>query len=232
VYRDRWDPYEAGSSLAVYGTDRFVAGSNISVKLYFFDFRYPKPYHYSTARPCSPTLPSPYPPFGAETGNAPVADWADICDHQSGTICNWHGHMRMDHWRPDGVLMLRRRDNRVHSLAKASDTSDSLYLGVQGSVMEMVPALAQDETTESIKRTAPTGWHVGMPLGRVDMIESGVSLCKPDQWKLYDEGDPHWHRRLQRAESGKQDMRAENIRCRLDRAYGRKINRERCGTFQ
>ncbi|KAI9900593.1 hypothetical protein N3K66_004855 [Trichothecium roseum] len=133
-YRDRWQPYEPGSTLLVYGTRHFVAGSNISPDLRFFDFRFPKSYHHADALPCSPSPPAPRPPFvpraeecnddgnddddnddddergtTTATNNLKKKNRGDggnpsACDHASGRRCAWHDLSRRPRWRPDATL--------------------------------------------------------------------------------------------------------------------------------
>lgn len=218
IYRDRWEVYEAGSSLLVYGTQRFVAGSNMSASLRFFDFRNPKPYHYTNALSCSTDPPSPPPPRERPQGwKSP--DYPCKCDNQRSRSCIWHTESREDYWRPDTTLHLSStRYDRVHALAKASDISDTFYCGLQGSVTEMTLRLAEDVTLEDIKRTAPPGWRPGKPRGKVAIVETGVAICRENEWEQQNSGYPElWYQLRQQP----LDMRTPGAinRSRYDAAY-------------
>lgn len=207
VYRDRWDVYDAGSSLLVYGSRHFVAGSNVSASLRFFDFRYPKPYHYTSALPCSSEEPYPPPPATRTTREqqylaTPPAEYHETCDVAGDRWCAWHAQSREDRFRPDTTLHLGRgRFERVHALAKASDVSDAFFCGLQGSVVEVDLKLAEDAATAATTtggvRDAPAGWRVEAPKTRIAAVETGVSLCREGEWLQQDTGYPelYYHSR-------------------------------------
>ncbi|KAL6892835.1 hypothetical protein HDV57DRAFT_200454 [Trichoderma longibrachiatum] len=178
LYRDGFQPYQGSSSLLVYGSERFVAGNNCSPDLRFFDFRFPKAYHHTSALPCSAHAPFPGRPYQYGAVNdldglqlAPV----DTCDSASGRTCTWHHLSRQDNWRPDAVMHIYSSSmDRVHCLAKASDLSTSFYCGVRGALVEATYALAEDGDAVASRRSAPEGWQAGDPEGRASLIETGV----------------------------------------------------------
>ncbi|KFA64106.1 hypothetical protein S40285_07982 [Stachybotrys chlorohalonatus IBT 40285] len=179
VYRDRFQPYQAGSSLLVYGRERFVAGSNHSPDLRLFDFRHPKSYHHFDGLSCPDALPCPS--VGGQ-GQAPTAAAGvpERCDDQRGAACSWHARMRQDDWRPDATLHIGSYSiyDRVFCLAKASDASSTFYCGLQGAVVEANLMLGEHATSENTKRTVPPGWEVGPVQGRISLQETGVARCK------------------------------------------------------
>lgn len=190
IYRDRWEVYEEGSSLLVYGTHHFVAGSNRSTSVRFFDFRYPKPYHYTDALACSSEPPHPPPPRERDQGWLPPT-YYDVCDDRHGMTCAWHAQSREDYWRPDTTLHLGRRGyDRVHALAKASDVSGSFFCGLPGSILEMSLKQAEHVTTQNMKRDAPPGWRVGPSSSEPAVVETGVALCRENEWGQQDSGYP------------------------------------------
>ncbi|POR31501.1 Uncharacterized protein TPAR_08300 [Tolypocladium paradoxum] len=198
VYRDRFQPYHAGSSLLVYGTERFVAGGNREPVLRLFDFRFPKPYFHFNALPCSDQSPGPEPPEVAQARSdgrqrnrsalpAQEPPWpSGRCDFASAGLCSWHAQSRRPSWRPDATMYLSA-DNRgpVFSLAKASDLSGSLYCGLRGQVVEATLALAGDVTQETARRTAPPGWTATggeRAPSDVTIMETGISRCHSEGW--------------------------------------------------
>ncbi|KAF4978665.1 hypothetical protein FZEAL_4983 [Fusarium zealandicum] len=195
VYRDRFQPYEAGSSLLVYGTERFVAGSNTAPDIRLFDFRYPKPYYHTTALPCSAQW-----PFPSQRDDHKMwrQGWAphcqpQQCDLESGAACPWHGLSRRNYWRPDATLHIGSPTyDRIYCLAKASDMSDTVYCGLRGAILEMNLHLTEDaaQNQGQAQRTVPKGWQMGRPGGKISLIETGVSLCQAKEWSLDSRGVP------------------------------------------
>lgn len=211
VYRDRWGIYDGGSSLLVYGTQRFVAGSNHGADIRFFDFRYPKPYHHADILPCSSLPPSPEPPF-KRGKTLDLANDPGRCDPRRDVSCVRHEQYRDDVWRPDATLHLHH-SSRVHALAKASDVSGSFYCGYQGFVDEINLRLAEDVTDLDLSGgSAPPGWRVTEPRGTVAFTETGVSLCRENEWVQEDQGVPVL-RHQQRS------RRPSSSQRRLDSAY-------------
>ncbi|EGR47262.1 uncharacterized protein TRIREDRAFT_79708 [Trichoderma reesei QM6a] len=178
LYRDGFQPYQGSSSLLVYGSERFVAGNNCSPDLRFFDFRFPKAYHHTSALPCSADAPFPGRPYQYGAVNdldGLQLDPVDKCDSASGRACTWHHLSRQDSWRPDAVMHIYSSSmDRVHCLAKASDLSTSFYCGVRGALVEATHALAEDVDAVASSRSAPEGWQASDPEGRASLIETGV----------------------------------------------------------
>ncbi|KAM0439904.1 hypothetical protein ACHAPT_001002 [Fusarium lateritium] len=192
VYRDRFQPYEAGSSLLVYGTERFVAGSNTAPDLRLFDFRYPKPYHHTTALPCSAQWPFPSQKDDHKMWRLGWAPDCQLCRPADRTACPWHGLSRRDYWRPDATVHIGSPTyDRIYCLAKASDLSDTVYCGLRGAILEMNLHLTSDGATHDNRpRTTPAGWRMGRPGGKISLIETGVSLCQAKEWSLDSRGVP------------------------------------------
>ncbi|KAF5639039.1 uncharacterized protein FTJAE_5013 [Fusarium tjaetaba] len=192
IYRDRFQPYQAGSSLLVYGTERFVSGSNTAPDIRLFDFRYPKPYHHTTALPCSPQWPFP----SQKDDHIMKQGWApehqpQKCDPQNGVLCYWHGASRRNYWRPDATIHIGSPTyDRIYCLAKASDLSDTIYCGVRGAILEMNLHLTEDMVHNHNQRTTPTDWSMGRPGGKISLIETGVSLTQTKEWSLDNRGVP------------------------------------------
>ncbi|KAF5017301.1 hypothetical protein F66182_10785 [Fusarium sp. NRRL 66182] len=223
VYRDRFQPYEAGSSLLVYGTERFVAGSNTAPDLRLFDFRYPKPYHHTTALPCSAQW-----PFPSQRDDHKMwrQGWApDIqpqkCHLQNGSRCLWHETSRRNYWRPDATLHVGSPTyDRIYCLTKASDLSDTVYCGLRGAILELNLHLSDGIGYQPGERTVPSEWRMGRPGGKVSLIETGVSLCQTKEWSLESRGVPELI--VQRAQPQSQAGEPDQIkRHRLDAAFHR-----------
>ncbi|KAH6605737.1 hypothetical protein Trco_004890 [Trichoderma cornu-damae] len=180
LYRDGFQPYQASSSMLVYGSERFVAGNNCSPDIRFFDFRLPKAYHHTTAMPCAASAPVPGRPYqhGAVDGIDELHGRpGERCDPWSGRTCTWHHLSRLDSWRPDAVMHIYSATmDRIHCLAKASDVSTSFYCGVRGALVEATYALAEDLRSGASRRSAPEGWQANDPEGRVSLMETGIGL--------------------------------------------------------
>ncbi|PTB44127.1 uncharacterized protein TrAFT101_002681 [Trichoderma asperellum] len=182
LYRDGFQPYQASSSMLVYGSERFVAGNNCSPDIRFFDFRFPKSYYHTNAMPCSVDVPTPGRPyqFGdiIETNGLQIQS-TDTCNPSCGQTCTWHHLSKQDSWRPDAVIHIYSASmDRVHCLAKASDLSTSFYCGVRGALVEATYALGEDVYSGAAvsRRSAPDGWQASDPEGRVSLMETGVGL--------------------------------------------------------
>ncbi|KAF4421703.1 hypothetical protein FACUT_10921 [Fusarium acutatum] len=222
VYRDRFQPYQAGSSLLVYGTERFVSGSNTAPDIRLFDFRYPKPYQHTTALPCSPQWPFP----SQKDDHIMKQGWApehqpQKCDPQNGVLCYWHGASRRNYWRPDATIHIGSPTyDRIYCLAKASDLSDTIYCGVRGAILEMNLHLAEDMVHNYNQRTTPKYWSMGRPGGKISLIETGVSLTQTKEWSLDNRGVPELV--VQQPRPRKRiELSDEEKRHRLDYAFHR-----------
>lgn len=202
VYRDRFQPYCTTSSLLVYGTERFVAGGNSEPVLRVFDFRYPKPYLHFNALPCSDQPPCPEAPevahsrlsrqerqdSAASLDQEPSMTFSmGRCEPGRGDVCRWHGQSRHPDWRPDATVFLGTdADDRVFSLAKASDLSGSFYCGMRGAIVEATSILAEDILPKLAARPpAPPGWVARddeQAPRRMALLETGTSRCDRDWW--------------------------------------------------
>lgn len=126
----------------------------------------------------------------------------------SASSCAWHRYSRADAYRPDATLIIgNEKYDRVYSLAKASDMSDTFYCGLQGNVAEVKLRLSEDVVEQhhpqqqqqqrqhkdkTPKRPAPPGWRVndGGQRGTAALVETGVSLCREDEWAIEEQGVP------------------------------------------
>lgn len=195
IYRDQFQPYSAGSSLLVYGTERFVAGSKSQPDIRIFDFRYPKIYHHSKAYACSSEAPIPRRPYEGSIHNnikGPFAcdaedassSWQSRCDARRGVKCHWHQESMADSWRPDATVYLGSSSyDYVSSLSKASDISGKFYCGIRGGIVEATMSLPENGPLPGRQPTAPQGWQVRCQGGDARLMETGVSLCTSEQWK-------------------------------------------------
>ncbi|KAH6982154.1 hypothetical protein BKA56DRAFT_672912 [Ilyonectria sp. MPI-CAGE-AT-0026] len=193
IYRDSFQPYEAGSSMVVYGTERFVAGSTTAPDLRLFDFRYPKAYNHTTALPCSTEWPSPSQrdPRSVWTQDWRPDRWSPQCDFQKGSLCAWHDHSRWDYWRPDATIHIGSPTyDRIYCLRKTSDLSDTIYCGVRGAILEMNLRLTEDASSARPEQKAPAGWRMGPPAGKISLIETGDNLIQAREWALQNRGVP------------------------------------------
>ncbi|RDA91250.1 hypothetical protein CP533_0642 [Ophiocordyceps camponoti-saundersi (nom. inval.)] len=195
VYRDRHQPHNAGASLLVYGMDRFVAGSYSEPVLRFFDFRNPKPYYQSTAKPCDSQLLSPRLDWGCDgrqrDATSILSSRISGCDPGRDCVCVWHEHARQHDWRPDASVFLgSSRHDRVASLAKASDLSDTFYCGLRGAMVEVALHGDMDVNGRPLcayPRSPPKGCVAKANEGgirRVSLLETGIGLrtrgpCSP-----------------------------------------------------
>lgn len=221
IYRDRFQPYEAGSSLLVYGTERFVAGSNTAPDLRLFDFRYPKPYHYTSALPCSPQAPFPI-PKDAQRAWSPswkTGEQRTHCNHTLNQPCPWHDLSTRDYWRPDATVHVgHSMYDRIYCLSKASDISNTIYCGLRGAFMEMNMQLTTDIDRAQASPTLPPGWSTGRPGGRVSLIETGSSLCQSSGWSTEIQSVPELIVQEPRRKSVSQE---QVVRHRLDYAFSK-----------
>ncbi|KAK0382746.1 hypothetical protein NLU13_9842 [Sarocladium strictum] len=185
VYCNRLLPYEAGSSLLVYGMERFVAGSNSRPNVFFFDFRQPKAYHWSAAAACSSEAPYPPPPDNAfvKNGNGVLEHGLAKCRPEERKMCLWHRSSLSNTFRPDATLMIGDRQyDRVHTLASASATSPSFWVGLRGGVFESRFMLAEDAAVKNVKGSAPPSWQVGKPEPKITLVETGMGMRYADDW--------------------------------------------------
>ncbi|KAJ0168258.1 hypothetical protein CTA2_8047 [Colletotrichum tanaceti] len=162
LYRDMYQPFETHSSLLAYGSDRFVAGSNELEALKVFDFRWSKTYYHSAALPCWSGTPFPDPLRG--TSSRPLSMRGVGCDNARGRDCVWHEYSRRDYYRPNYRFHVmpfrdaaRSSTSRIFSLAKASDVSESFYVGLAGAVAEFstAPGIVEQRERQQEDVVAP-----------------------------------------------------------------------------
>lgn len=184
IYQDGFQPYESGSSLLVYGMERFVAGSNTAPSIRLFDFRQPKAYRHTAALPCSgqPPYPALKDDYFKGEGVLQPTHVTEKCQSRN-RQCTWHSLSEQEPWRPDATLHIGSPTyDRIYCLAKASDLSDTIYCGLRGAVMEMNLHLTNNVAPSHPERAVPPGWKMGRPGGKVSLIETGVSLCQSRSW--------------------------------------------------
>lgn len=165
-----------------------------------FDFRYPKPYHHFNALPCSDQSPCPETPevvharlsregslaSGALPNQGPVTASPRRCEPGRRRVCRWHKQSMHPDWRPDATVFLGTdADDRVVSLAKASDLSDYFYCGLRGAMVEARAALTGDAHRETARPHPPPRWTVQdkeRASRQVALLETGTSLCRGSGW--------------------------------------------------
>ena len=139
IYQNHFEPTTPINSLVSYGLERFVGGCARAPVLKIFDFRWSRGYDWTEVLPCSPDPPVPQPrPLTSVTKPLVVA--RPQCDHQRGFLCRWHALSKEDYYRPNCNIYLPKKagiGTPVHSLAKGSDISSTLYVGLSGTVAEM-----------------------------------------------------------------------------------------------
>ncbi|KAL0934292.1 F-box domain protein [Colletotrichum truncatum] len=186
LYRDMYQPFEPISSLITYGSDRFVAGSAEIEALKIFDFRWSKSYYHSAALPCWSGTPFPDPLRG--TSSRPLSLMGVGCDSFRGRSCVWHEHSRRDYYRPNYRFHVmpfkgapRASNSRIFSLAKASDVSDSFYVGLAGAVAEFTTAISdggEDGVPPAVASAAEKrGWRAQE--SQFSFAETGDGLLHP-----------------------------------------------------
>ncbi|KOS17400.1 hypothetical protein ESCO_006446 [Escovopsis weberi] len=194
LYRDRFEPYQASSSMIVYGSERFVTGIHSEPGIRLFDFRFPRPYQHFAALPCSPHAPTPARPVQMSSGAYDAGARGEPqppvprCDFASGWRCSWHEASAQPSWQPDATLDLGRPAfDRVCSLAKSADTSSSFYVGVRGAMLEVGLTLAGDSLRPmssclpETKRDSLEGWRATCLYDGVSLIESGIGRCEEEE---------------------------------------------------
>ncbi|KAJ3482403.1 hypothetical protein NLG97_g7582 [Lecanicillium saksenae] len=142
IYRNGANPRYVSGSLITHGLERFVAGSNVSPDLHFFDYRNPaKVYFHSNAMPCSGR--SLYPGWNLNTWATPELPGFTRCHPKSGRLCRWHRESRSPLSRPDATMRVYNLVfERVTALARSCEFSDTFYTGMQGGLLEV--RLAED----------------------------------------------------------------------------------------
>ncbi|OLN85071.1 hypothetical protein CCHL11_06299 [Colletotrichum chlorophyti] len=189
LYRDMYQPFETHSTLLAYGSDRFVAGSNELEALKIFDFRWTKTYFHSAALPCWSGTPFPDPLRG--TSSRALSMRGVGCDHARGKDCVWHEYSRRDFYRPNARVHMmpfkeasRSSTGRIFSLAKASDVSDSFYVGLAGAVAEFSPKVGDEDDVLApglVSAAGKRGWgarasHFSFAETGGGLLDRGVSM--------------------------------------------------------
>jgi hypothetical protein len=140
-YQDKFDDHRI-SSLLIYGSERFVCGVNSLPAIKIFDFRWPKPYHHTTALPCTKDRLYPMPPESPPLVMPVGKLVAPQCNAAKGQRCIWHHWCKTDYYRPDCAIHSRTAPSArggpvpVYSLAKASDLSQTFFAGLAGAFLE------------------------------------------------------------------------------------------------
>ncbi|EFX03750.1 f-box domain containing protein [Grosmannia clavigera kw1407] len=204
AYQDNLAPSQCFQSLLVWGSDRFVAGSQESAALKVFDLRWPRRYHHSEALPCGSRMPFPdpelqqQPPADVQTDwtvpdhsygcTAPIPRCRARCDPLTGTLCTWHAGSRRLAARPNCSVYLQRSavsqypDIGVWSLARATTSTDgdlvpsNFYAGLNSCVVEAVLA---DGGGESMMRGRRQRSTAHLPLGDPHFAYPDVLCQRP-----------------------------------------------------
>ncbi|KAJ1324830.1 F-box-like domain-containing protein [Microdochium nivale] len=170
IYQDHFEPTTPTSSLISFGLERFVAGSARASVLKIFDFRWSKGYQYTNALSCSDD--PPYPESRSPTMTAtPYQPSTERCDYLIGSRCCWHALSSHAFYRPNiNVYLNVRRESPIHTLARASDTSSTLYAGLSATLVEMNLKGDQLHTTST---TAAVTSNLSQPLGGIATVIPG-----------------------------------------------------------
>ncbi|PSS03356.1 hypothetical protein BD289DRAFT_421041 [Coniella lustricola] len=171
VYCDNIDPWAIQESLLPFGTSHFVTGGAGGASIKIFDFRWPRPYHHTSALPCSSEAPLPrsrQPFLRAPPDPGPCIPvcrpyFPSSLSSSSSTpfglhgskSCRWHELSRSIYNRPNGAFFfsksLPREDATagVWSLARASASlSPNFYIGISGGVIEASLSMAATAFTD------------------------------------------------------------------------------------
>ncbi|KAI0395233.1 hypothetical protein F5Y17DRAFT_207974 [Xylariaceae sp. FL0594] len=213
VYQDNFEVTTPTYALASYGLERFVAGSAHNQILKVFDYRWPKGYYYTDALPCSAAGPFPKPIPPVVVPEPTHDNDRPLCNHLLGQFCRWHALSRHDYYRPNCNIYLpfgASRNAPVYSLAKSSDVSPTLYVGLSGLLVEAT--LKCGAPTTPVPATDPL--YV-QQRGKVAMLETGGGFAIDDIIKC--QGMPQI--RLQSFDNDRSSMLGPNLRHRLDEDF-------------
>ncbi|KAI1078896.1 hypothetical protein F5B20DRAFT_197331 [Whalleya microplaca] len=180
IYQDNFDVATPINALLSYGLERFVAGGAYNQLLKIFDFRWPKGYYHTESLACGNDRPSPTPKPPTFVTEPFFPDDRTSCDHLTGHPCRWHALSRHDFYRPNCNIYLptgpTSGTSPVYSLAKPSDDSPTLFVGLSAMLAEVTvqssgrrPVLAKDLCGGQVR--------VG---GNVAVIETGDGAAVPD----------------------------------------------------
>jgi hypothetical protein len=139
TYQDHFEVTTPVGPLISYGMERFVVGSARTAILQIFDFRWPKNYYYTAALPCSksPLGPTPKPLTWMSPPQYPETA---RCSYLTGQSCRLHALARTNFYRPNCNLYLpiiHQAASPVYSLAKSSDSSPVIYVGLAGELVKV-----------------------------------------------------------------------------------------------
>ncbi|RYP47938.1 hypothetical protein DL768_006093 [Monosporascus sp. mg162] len=177
IYQDHFEPTTPVNALVSYGLERFVGGSARAPVLKIFDFRWSKGYDYTESLPCGNHAPMP-PPRPPTITSEPLVAARSRCDHLRGCLCRWHALSREIYYRPNCNVYLPKRvgsDTPVHSLAKASDISPTLYAGLAGSLVELTLKTSSERLVQP-SENPPYSYHKA----KVNIIETGDGIVLSD----------------------------------------------------
>jgi hypothetical protein len=151
TYQDHFEVTTPVGPLVSYGTERFVVGSARTAILQIFDFRWPKPYYYTAALPCSesPLGPTPKPLTWTSPPQYPDTE---KCSYLTGQSCRLHAIARTNFYRPNCNLYLpiiHQAASPVYSLAKSSDSSPVIYAGLAGELVKVSLSNQEQDQRES-----------------------------------------------------------------------------------
>ncbi|RYP08760.1 hypothetical protein DL764_001671 [Monosporascus ibericus] len=170
IYQDHFEPTTPINALVSYGIERFIGGSARAPVLKIFDFRWSKGYDYTESLPCGNHAPMP-PPRPPTITSEPLVAPRSRCDHLRGCLCRWHALSREIYYRPNCNVYLPKRagsDAPVHSVAKASDVSPTLYAGLAGSLVQLTLKTSSERGFQS-SENQPYSYHKA----KVNIIETG-----------------------------------------------------------
>ncbi|KAK3956703.1 hypothetical protein QBC32DRAFT_330064 [Pseudoneurospora amorphoporcata] len=212
IYQDNIQPWDHVEAILTYGTERFVAGAgNSGATIKIFDFRWPKPYSYTSAVPClgRQPFPKPHQPFAIPPNASPTG--RSRCDHVAGLECHWHSLSKHVYYRPNATVFLPRGvpghqhdGNNQHgftrawSLAKASDSAPNLYMGVSGGVIEANLQPTPSSPLKPVEIDPIYGYNYPYLTGPLPVTNPAVSRSKgaaegyttvPIKYSLMETGD-------------------------------------------
>jgi hypothetical protein len=81
-------------------------------------------------------------------------------------------------------------------------------------------ALAEDVTKQTLQRDAPPGWRAGPPSGKIAIVETGVALCRENEWGQQASGYPElWYQPRRNPSAVPKPGHGSCSRSRYDAAY-------------
>ncbi|KAI1434044.1 hypothetical protein GGR50DRAFT_664460 [Xylaria sp. CBS 124048] len=171
IYQDNLDVSVPINALVSYGLERFVAGSAHAPVLKIFDFRWTRGYYHTDSLPCSDSTPYPTPRSPTIVDEPGYSDNQLPCNHVMGRFCRWHSLSRHDYYRPNCNIFIPSNDAQaspVYSMAKPSDVSSTLYVGISWSLVEFTLKSSMTGPPRLSNRPPYARQRVGMA-----MVETG-----------------------------------------------------------